>query len=157
MSRAINNAPQYLTGTEVDEKSKRHKNPKNVVSGVGYGGLALAKGIVFGITGLVTEPYKGAKEKGAKGAAVGVGKGLIGLVAKPIGGAVGLVGCSVQGAVSTPGTIKKAVTKKEKKGGDDGNSSEEEKRSEGMEFDMQQQIDEVEAAQDQIIETEEGT
>ena len=60
----------------------------------------------------MSEPYKGAKKKGAKGAAMGIGKGLVGLVAKPIGGAVGLVGCSVQGAVSTPGTIKRAVTGK---------------------------------------------
>jgi len=54
-----------------------------------------------------------------------VGKGLIGLVAKPVAGTVGLVGCTVQGAVSTPGTIKRAVTKKkpngeEHKGEEDG-------------------------------------
>ena len=87
-----------------------------MVSGMGYGGLAFAKGLFFGITGVVTEPYKGAKKKGAKGAAVGVGKGLIGLVAKPVAGTVGLVGCTVEGTISTPGTIKKAMTKKPKNG-----------------------------------------
>ena len=75
--------------------TQKHKNPKNIVSGIGYGGIALAKGIFYGVTGVVSEPYKGAKKKGAKGAAMGIGKGLVGLVAKPIGGAVGLVGCSV--------------------------------------------------------------
>ena len=98
-----------------------------MVSGMGYGGLAFAKGIVFGITGLVTQPYKGAKKSGAKGAAVGVGKGLIGLVAKPVAGTVGLVGCTVEGTISTPGTIKKAMTKKSKSGNND---FEEEKKEE---------------------------
>ena len=41
--------------------------------------LKLVFSTSHGITGLVTEPYKGAKKKakkkGAKGAAVGVGKG----------------------------------------------------------------------------------
>ena len=54
MSMAINNAPDILTFSSTTEESKKHKKPKNMVSGVGYGGLAFAKGIVFGITGLVT-------------------------------------------------------------------------------------------------------
>ena len=116
MSMALYNAPSYLTGSEVTEEKKHHKNPKNIISGVGYGGYALVKGIATGIAGIVYEPYKGARKKGAKGAAVGVGKGLIGLVAKPVAGTVGLVGCTVQGAVNTPGTIKRAATTK--KGGD---------------------------------------
>jgi len=92
LSMALYNAPEILSGSETRTK---HKNPQNFVSGIGYGGLAFAKGIVFGITGLVTEPYKGAKSKGAKGAFVGVGKGLVGLVSKPVAGTVGLVGCTV--------------------------------------------------------------
>lgn len=126
---AIQNAPKYLTGSEVTDQNKHHKNPKNIISGVGYGGLALMKGIFNGVTGLVTEPYKGAKSKGAKGAAVGVGRGLMGLVAKPVAGTVGLVGCTVQGAISTPGTIKHAVTKKDKS-----NIAEDQKDDAGMEF-----------------------
>ena len=55
----------------------------------------MVKGVVFGITGLVTEPVKGGKKNGVKGAAVGVGKGLYGLVAKPITGTALLVGKSV--------------------------------------------------------------
>jgi len=61
MSMALYNAPGYLTGAEVSEKNKHHKNPKNILSGVGYGGYAFVKGIATGIAGLVTEPYKGAK------------------------------------------------------------------------------------------------
>lgn len=114
----INRMSMALTnlGSSTEDKAT-HKNPKNVISGLGYGGAAFAKGIFYGITGLVTEPYKGAKKKGAKGLMTGVGKGFVGLVAKPVGGTVGLVGCTVQGAVNTPGTIKSAVTTKGKKGG----------------------------------------
>lgn len=111
---AMYNAPNILTGSS--SESVKHKNPKNFMSGLGYGGYALCKGIFTGVTGLVYEPYKGAKKQGAKGFAVGAGKGLIGLVTKPVGGAVGMVGCTVQGTINTPGTIKRAVTKK---GGDE--------------------------------------
>ena len=65
--------------------------------------------------------------------AVGVGKGLIGLVAKPVAGTVGLVGCTVQGTISTPGTIKKAMTKKgsnKAAAGQGDDEEEEEKKSE---------------------------
>ena len=112
MSVAIKNAPEILTFSTQSENSKKYKKPKNMVSGVGYGGLAFCKGIFFGITGLVTEPYKGAKKTGAKGFASGIGKGLIGVVAKPVAGTVGLVGHTIEGTLSTPGTIKKAMTKK---------------------------------------------
>ena len=145
MSVAINNAPKYLTGTEVTEANKQHKNPKNILSGVGYGGYALVKGIFDGVTGLVTEPYKGAKKKGAKGAAVGVGRGLMGLVAKPVGGTVGLVGCTVQGAVSTPGTIKSALTKKDKSGAQ-GSSKAEELKSADDGLEMEFGTDPISAA-----------
>ena len=46
---------------------KKHKNPKNLASGIGYGGVAFAKGLFRGLTGIVYEPYKGAKKKGIKG------------------------------------------------------------------------------------------
>ena len=132
LSVAISNAPDTLTFSSVSESSKKHKNPKNIVSGIGYGGWAFCKGIVTGIGGLVYEPYKGAKKKGAKGFTVGIGKGMIGLVAKPVAGTVGLVGCTVQGAISTPGTIASSVKKKPKgaTGGASGpDDSEEEKKS----------------------------
>ena len=47
-------------------------------------------------------------------------------MAKPVAGTVGLVGCTVEGTISTPGTIKKAMTKKSKSG----NDFEEEKKEE---------------------------
>lgn len=53
MSVAISNVPEYMTGSQVSESSKQHKNPKNIVSGLGYGGYAFVKGIASGIGGLV--------------------------------------------------------------------------------------------------------
>ena len=39
-----------------------------------------------GISGLVLQPIKGAQKDGAAGFFKGVGKGLLGVVAKPVGG-----------------------------------------------------------------------
>lgn len=73
------------------------------------------KGIGSGIGGIVYEPYKGAKERGVKGATIGVGKGIIGLVTKPVGGTFGLVQYTVQGSINTPGTIGRGIKKAFKK------------------------------------------
>lgn len=44
-----------------------------------------------GVTGIVTEPVKGARNEGFKGAAKGLASGLLGIVAKPVAGTVGFV------------------------------------------------------------------
>lgn len=74
-----------------DPVQKTSKNPKNIVSGVGYGTWAFVKGIGTGLSGVVTEPYHGAKDSGIKGATIGVGKGIMGLVIKPCMGTFGFV------------------------------------------------------------------
>ncbi|KAG2168847.1 hypothetical protein JADG_008586 [Aureobasidium aubasidani] len=65
------------------------------------GGVVAGKGLVFGIydgiSGLVTEPIKGARKEGAIGALKGVGKGLGGIYWKPNAGLAGLLGYTVQG------------------------------------------------------------
>ena len=43
-------------------------------------------GAVGGLTGIVTQPIKGAKSEGAKGFFTGIGKGLLGTVTKPVTG-----------------------------------------------------------------------
>lgn len=69
-------------------------NPGNVVTGVGYGAGAMLIGVFDGVSGIVTQPYKGAKQNGVSGAAKGLGKGIIGLVSKPIAGTVDFVSCT---------------------------------------------------------------
>ena len=43
------------------------------------------------MTGVVVEPYRGAKKNGFKGGAIGIVKGVGGLVARPIKGGYDLV------------------------------------------------------------------
>lgn len=55
----------------------------------------------LGIAGLVTDPYKGAKSGGAEGFFKGVGRGLLGVVAKPAAGAVGFASQTLTGIGNT--------------------------------------------------------
>ena len=103
----INATPEILT---MSQRTKmKTKNPKNAISGLGYGTFAIVKGVAEGVTGIVAEPVKGGLESGATGVAKGIGRGLLGVVAKPIGGVAGFLQCTVQGVVNTPGTIAKAI------------------------------------------------
>mmetsp|Transcript_5936 Transcript_5936/g.12591 ORF Transcript_5936/g.12591 Transcript_5936/m.12591 type:complete len:257 (-) Transcript_5936:55-825(-) len=56
----------------------------NIVEGFGSGGQKIFKGVVDGVTGAVRYPIKGAERDGVGGFAKGVGKGLLGLVVKPV-------------------------------------------------------------------------
>ena len=50
------------------------------------GAAAAAGGVVDAISGLVTRPMRGAQKEGGMGFVKGLGRGLIGLVAKPLAG-----------------------------------------------------------------------
>jgi len=65
-----------------------------------------------GISGVVYEPYKGAKKSGFKGGALGVGKGLVGLVGRPVKGGLTFVAQTGAGVVNTPKWIGKKLQKK---------------------------------------------
>ena len=108
---------------KADADSKKQNKPGNVVTGLGYGGKEFIVGFYDGITGVVTQPYKGAKENGVKGALKGVGKGMVGLVSKPLAGTVDFISCTTQGVVNTPGQISRGFKsiKNRKKKGDTGN------------------------------------
>ncbi len=55
------------------------------------GGRGLVMGFVDGVTGVATKPIEGAKEEGVGGFFKGVGKGVVGLAARPTGGLVDFV------------------------------------------------------------------
>jgi len=55
------------------------------------GGKGLFMGFVDGATGVVTKPIEGAKEEGVGGFIKGMGKGVVGLAARPTGGIVDFV------------------------------------------------------------------
>ena len=60
------------------QRTRLTERPKHVGEGLLYGAKDLGRGVVEGVTGIVTQPIKGAQEDGAVGFAKGVGKGLVG-------------------------------------------------------------------------------
>ena len=65
-----------------------------------------------GISGVIYDPYIGAKKKGFKGGMKGVGVGLAGLVGRPIKGGLTFVAQTGAGVVNTPKWIGKKLKKK---------------------------------------------
>jgi Autophagy-related protein C terminal domain len=62
----------------------RDNNDVNVASGLGSGVQKLVNGFLEGVTGVVNAPIRGAEKSGFEGFAKGIGKGLLGLLVKPI-------------------------------------------------------------------------
>lgn len=85
--------------------ARQHNAPKNAVEGLVQGTKSLAGGIFKGITGIITDPIRGAREGGAAGFAKGVGKGLLGVVAKPVSGSIGFASQTLTGLGNTPDFI----------------------------------------------------
>eukprot|EP00804_Cyclotella_cryptica_P020229 CCRYP_010930-RC/>CCRYP_010930-RC protein AED:0.04 eAED:0.04 QI:95/1/1/1/0.91/0.91/24/65/5640 len=96
-------AGQTATMLTLDEHFRHHHNEKQTAQqrhyerwkrkGCGHVTLIITRPIhdlVFGVlsatTGLLTEPYRGAKQHGIVGLGKGVGVGIIGLVVKPVVG-----------------------------------------------------------------------
>lgn len=46
------------------------------------------QGVVDGVTGVFTKPFEGARDEGVEGFFKGLGKGAVGLVARPTAGVV---------------------------------------------------------------------
>lgn len=63
------------------------------------------------VAGVIIEPVKGAKRGGVKGGAVGFGKGMLGLVCKPVKGTIDLVTQTTRGISNTPKTMYVAMNK----------------------------------------------
>ncbi|KAL0478349.1 vacuolar protein sorting protein VPS13 [Acrasis kona] len=89
----------YLTFD--DEYIKKHqaqrRAPRDAREGLSEGGNALFRSVKKGVTGLITQPIKGAKEQGGKGFFAGLGKGIVGVPMKPIAGVFDLVNKTTQG------------------------------------------------------------
>jgi hypothetical protein len=81
---------------------QRQKRADNVLEGVGQGLLALGGGVVSGVSGIVTQPIKGAQQGGAEGFFVGLGRGLMGVVVKPAVGVLDLASRTTEGIKNTP-------------------------------------------------------
>ena len=107
-------APERMFKNSIKESKKRFV-PGNIASGILMGTGKMLIGIAQGIGGLVYEPFKGAKENGLRGATKGFGKGILGLVCKPVAGTIDLVTLTVRGVNNMPSSMYKSALKMYKK------------------------------------------
>ncbi|KAM6980546.1 intermembrane lipid transfer protein VPS13C [Aplochiton taeniatus] len=84
---------------EYQQKRREEMNrpPRDFGESLAKGGKGFLKGVVGGVTGIVTKPVEGAKKEGAAGFFKGIGKGLVGVVARPTGGIVDMASSTFQG------------------------------------------------------------
>ncbi|KAH0559843.1 hypothetical protein GP486_003640 [Trichoglossum hirsutum] len=92
LARGFHNAPK-LYGDTVRPSDK----VTGIQSGLKAAGKEFGYGFYDGISGLVTQPIKGAKDEGPAGLVKGIGKGIGGLVLKPSAAIWGLPGYAFQG------------------------------------------------------------
>lgn len=85
------------------------------MSGVAYGTKAMLGKVFSAVAGVIVEPVKGAKRGGIKGGAKGFGKGMLGLVCKPVKGTIDLVTQTTRGISNTPKTMYVAMNRMIKK------------------------------------------
>jgi hypothetical protein len=83
---------------ELDYSSGIHCHQKGVIWGLAKGLKSFSKECTGAVIGLVREPVKGVMEDGALGACKGVGRSLVGLVAKPAAGVLDITGGVLRGA-----------------------------------------------------------
>lgn len=80
-----------LTFDKEYQKKRReqlNKKPANLHEGLARSGKGLVMGVFDGVTGVFTKPISGAKSEGVEGFFKGLGKGAVGLVARPTAGIV---------------------------------------------------------------------
>ena len=93
IAQGFHNAPRLYGDTTV----RRPTRISGYRSGLRAAGEEFAFGIYDGVTGLVRQPYHGAKEGGALGFVEGIGKGIGGFVLKDLAAIIGPVGYTMKG------------------------------------------------------------
>ncbi|CAH0407407.1 unnamed protein product [Chilo suppressalis] len=88
-----------------------NKPPANLQEGLARSGKGLVMGVVDGITGVFTKPISGARDEGVEGFFKGLGKGAVGLVARPTAGVVDFASGSLD-AVKRAADLSEEVTKR---------------------------------------------
>ncbi|XP_053604237.1 intermembrane lipid transfer protein Vps13 isoform X1 [Plodia interpunctella] len=96
------------------QKTRRdnmNKPPANLQEGLARSGKGLVMGVVDGVTGVFTKPIEGAREQGVEGFFKGLGRGAVGLVARPTAGVVDFAAGSFD-AVKRAADLSEEVTKR---------------------------------------------
>uniref|UniRef100_A0A7N1A9Q6 Peroxin/Ferlin domain-containing protein n=1 Tax=Kalanchoe fedtschenkoi TaxID=63787 RepID=A0A7N1A9Q6_KALFE len=68
-----------------------------VGDGIRQGTEALAQGVAFGVSGVVTKPVESARQNGLLGLAHGLGRAFVGFIAQPVSGALDFFSLTVDG------------------------------------------------------------
>ncbi len=105
ISATAKEAPDRLFRHHAGKVDQSEDQPFNVASGLYRGVRSMLKEIFGALTGVIIEPIKGGKRSGFKGAMVGIGKGMVGLVVRPVAGTLDLVTLTARGIANTPKTI----------------------------------------------------
>ncbi|KAJ0104171.1 hypothetical protein J7T55_000522 [Diaporthe amygdali] len=82
LAKGFRNAPRLYN----DDTIRKPDKVTGLGSGVVVAWKELGLGFYDGVSGLVTQPYKGAQKQGGQGFIKGVGKGIGGLILKPAAG-----------------------------------------------------------------------
>ena len=85
---AISLDKDYIHDKEINDIQNK---PKNTLDGMSQGFKGFGTSVVSGVTGVFSNPIKGAQTGGIGGFFKGAGMGIVGLVAKPVSGVVDLV------------------------------------------------------------------
>ncbi|KAH6880621.1 hypothetical protein B0T10DRAFT_518931 [Thelonectria olida] len=93
VSKGLHNLPK-LWG---DDTVRSQAQVSDFTSGAKAAGKEFGLGFYDGVTGLFTQPWKGAQKQGASGFLKGIGKGMGGFVAKPSAGVFGVPGYVMKG------------------------------------------------------------
>ena len=72
------------------------------MGGLANGAKSIANGFKNGLTGVFTEPVRGAEKKGLPGFFIGAAKGFGGLIFKPISGVIDAASKTAEGIKNTP-------------------------------------------------------
>eukprot|EP00116_Pleurobrachia_bachei_P006350 sb/3466612/ len=100
ISRSIGKGIAKLTFDEEYQKSRNRRmtqKPSHIGEGLARGGKSLLEGFYHGVTGVLVKPIEGAVDDGVGGFFKGVGKGLVGVVARPLGGLTDFVSYTIDG------------------------------------------------------------
>lgn len=94
LANGFHNAPSFFFA---DDTVRRRDNITGFGSGVKVASKEVYYGLYDGFTGLVTQPYNGAKHDGPLGFVKGIGRGVGGLVFKTSAAAFGMPGYTLKG------------------------------------------------------------
>ncbi|UPX20857.1 uncharacterized protein EKO05_0011073 [Ascochyta rabiei] len=89
-----------------------HGPVADIKSGATVAGKTFAWGFIDGFSDVIMKPYQGAQEEGTKGAAKGLGKGLVNMTTKTGAGMFGLVSYTSAGIAKSLRTAVHMKTRK---------------------------------------------